>query len=62
MKESQRIVAIKEINYFTPQEKISVNTEISLMLEAYNIVRKASLKSSSPYLHIVEPLGFFVHA
>ncbi|KAA6358529.1 MAG: putative serine threonine-protein kinase nek2, partial [Streblomastix strix] len=51
-------VAIKEMDYYTETEKNDVNSEVAILLKVYEILHKSN--SSSSFLHIVQPLGFFM--
>ncbi|KAA6378610.1 MAG: putative NEK protein kinase [Streblomastix strix] len=51
-------VAVKEMDYYDQKEKEMVNKEIYIMKNIYGIVQKSN--SSSSFIHIVKPLGFFV--
>ncbi|KAA6373092.1 MAG: hypothetical protein EZS28_031381 [Streblomastix strix] len=56
-KETSLQVAIKDYDYDTIENKMWVNREIAIMQNAYEIARKSS---SSSFINVVEPLGFFV--
>ncbi|KAA6377217.1 MAG: putative NEK protein kinase [Streblomastix strix] len=51
-------VALKEIDFYSKDEKESVMKEVAIMLKLSQVVQKSAVSSSS-YTHIVEPLGFF---
>ncbi|KAA6394258.1 MAG: putative NEK protein kinase, partial [Streblomastix strix] len=51
-----KLVAIKKMDYGTKQEKELVTKKITIMRKIFNLLRN---KSSSPFLPVVEPLGFF---
>ncbi|KAA6393559.1 MAG: putative NEK protein kinase [Streblomastix strix] len=53
---TQMHMAWKEVNYEDKDEIEMVNKEIEIMQKIYEIV----LKSNSSFIHIVQPLGFFV--
>ncbi|KAA6358750.1 MAG: hypothetical protein EZS28_045723, partial [Streblomastix strix] len=57
---TQLIVAIKECDYDTDEEKEMVNKEVSVMRDIYGTISKSAQQSSS-FLHIVQPLGFFIN-
>ncbi|KAA6389627.1 MAG: putative aurora kinase [Streblomastix strix] len=50
-------VAVKEMDYYTDEEKKMVKREIEMMQNVYGIVLQSN--PSSQFLHIVQPLGFF---
>ncbi|KAA6353515.1 MAG: hypothetical protein EZS28_050958, partial [Streblomastix strix] len=56
---TQNIVAIKECDYDTDEEKEMVNKEVSVMRDIYQIISQSAKQSS--FLHIVQPLGFFLN-
>ncbi|KAA6382047.1 MAG: hypothetical protein EZS28_022423, partial [Streblomastix strix] len=56
-KETTLYVAVKEMNYCKDNEIEHVHREIDMMQNAYEIARKSS---SSSFINVVEPLGFFV--
>ncbi|KAA6322713.1 MAG: hypothetical protein EZS28_054403 [Streblomastix strix] len=63
---SQRIVAVKEVDYDSDEEKQRFHKEVSVMRDVYHILQQASSSSSSqssdsqpPFIHVVEPLGYF---
>ncbi|KAA6374242.1 MAG: hypothetical protein EZS28_030231 [Streblomastix strix] len=69
---SQRIVAIKEVDYDSDEEKQRFHKEVSVMRDVYHILQQASSSSSSssssqnsdslpPFIHVVEPLGYFLN-
>ncbi|KAA6379841.1 MAG: putative NEK protein kinase [Streblomastix strix] len=59
---SQRIVAIKEVDYDTDEEKQRFHKEVSVMRDVYHILQQASSSSSQlPFIHVVEPLGYFLN-
>ncbi|KAA6360726.1 MAG: putative NEK protein kinase [Streblomastix strix] len=68
---SQRIVAIKEVDYDSDEEKQRFHKEVSAMRDVYHILQQASSSSSSsssqssdsqpPFIHVVEPLGYFLN-
>ncbi|KAA6367842.1 MAG: putative AGC family protein kinase, partial [Streblomastix strix] len=55
---TQKLVAIKKMDYDTEQEKELVNKEIAMMRNVCNILRQNSTIS---FLPVVEPLGFFLN-
>ncbi|KAA6378026.1 MAG: putative AGC family protein kinase [Streblomastix strix] len=57
-KATSKQVAVKEMDYYSKDEKESVIQEIELMIKIHEIIQLS--KSSSQFLHIVKPLGFFV--
>ncbi|KAA6390696.1 MAG: hypothetical protein EZS28_013777 [Streblomastix strix] len=67
---SQRIVAIKEVDYDSDEEKQRFHKEVSVMRDVYHILQQASTSSSSssqnsdsqpPFIHVVQPLGYFLN-
>ncbi|KAA6399333.1 MAG: putative NEK protein kinase, partial [Streblomastix strix] len=70
---SQRIVAIKKIDYDSDDEKQRFDKEVSVMREVYHILQQASSSSSTSLsssqssdsqpqiIHVVEPLGYFLN-
>ncbi|KAA6396739.1 MAG: putative NEK protein kinase [Streblomastix strix] len=56
---TQNIVAIKECDYDTDEEKEMVNKEVAVMRDIYQIISQSAQQSS--FLHIVQPLGFFLN-
>ncbi|KAA6401903.1 MAG: putative NEK protein kinase [Streblomastix strix] len=67
---SQRIVAIKKVEYNSDEEKQRFHKEVSVMREVYHILQQASSSSSSSsssqssdsqpqFIHVVQPLGYF---
>ncbi|KAA6378936.1 MAG: putative NEK protein kinase, partial [Streblomastix strix] len=58
---THNFMARKKLNYETKQEKDSVDAEVNILLQVRQIITQQSSSSSQyPFLHIVEPLGFFV--
>ncbi|KAA6371827.1 MAG: putative serine threonine-protein kinase nek2, partial [Streblomastix strix] len=58
----QRIVAIKEVDYDSDEEKQRFHKEVSVMRDVYHILQQASSSSSQlPFIHVVEPLGYFLN-
>ncbi|KAA6354762.1 MAG: hypothetical protein EZS28_049711, partial [Streblomastix strix] len=67
----QRIVAIKEVDYDSDEEKQRFDKEVSVMRDVYHILQQASSSSSSSssqssdsqpsFIHVVEPLGYFLN-
>ncbi|KAA6391978.1 MAG: putative NEK protein kinase, partial [Streblomastix strix] len=58
---TQYFMAWKKLNYEIKQEKDSVDAEVNILLQVRQIFTQQSSSSSQyPFLHIVEPLGFFV--
>ncbi|KAA6385285.1 MAG: putative NEK protein kinase [Streblomastix strix] len=63
---SQRIVAVKEVDYDSDEEKQRFHKEVSVMRDVYHILQQASSSSQSsdsqpPFIHVVEPLGYFLN-
>ncbi|KAA6360067.1 MAG: putative NEK protein kinase, partial [Streblomastix strix] len=56
---TQRIVAIKECDYDTEEEKEIMNREIEVMKDIIRIIRQSTHQSQ--FIHVVELLGFFVN-
>ncbi|KAA6381551.1 MAG: hypothetical protein EZS28_022923, partial [Streblomastix strix] len=56
---TQRIVAIKECDYDTEELKSMMNREIEVMKDIIRIIRQSAHQSQ--FIHVVEPLGFFVN-
>ncbi|KAA6371456.1 MAG: putative NEK protein kinase, partial [Streblomastix strix] len=56
---TQRIVAIKECDYDTDELRSMINREIEVMKEFIRIIRQSVHQSQ--FIHVVEPLGFFVN-
>ncbi|KAA6370287.1 MAG: putative Serine/threonine protein kinase [Streblomastix strix] len=56
-KKTKRHVAIKEMQYETDQEKDMFNKEFQLMLNICNALHKVT---QSQFIHVVEPIGFFI--
>ncbi|KAA6384641.1 MAG: putative Serine/Threonine kinase domain protein [Streblomastix strix] len=56
---TQRIVAIKECEYDTEEEKAKMHREIEVMKDIIRIIRQSTHQSQ--FIHVVEPLGFFVN-
>ncbi|KAA6400068.1 MAG: putative rho family protein [Streblomastix strix] len=52
-------IAVKEMDYYTQQEKEQVAQEIAMMKNIFGIVKKS--QKPSTFIHIVQPLGFFVN-
>ncbi|KAA6381679.1 MAG: putative NEK protein kinase [Streblomastix strix] len=67
-KSTQRIVAVKELSYYSKEEKATFFQEAFVMRDVYRIVQQASSSSLSqssdsqpPFIHVVEPLGYFIN-
>ncbi|KAA6393177.1 MAG: putative AGC family protein kinase, partial [Streblomastix strix] len=56
-KATSREVAIKEIDYYTKEEKELVDHEKDILINVFGTVRQSN---QSSFIHIVQPLGFFV--
>ncbi|KAA6393910.1 MAG: putative transposable element tc3 transposase [Streblomastix strix] len=56
---TQRIVAIKECDYDTDELRSMMNREIEVMKDIIRIIRQSTHQSQ--FIHVVEPLGFFVN-
>ncbi|KAA6393135.1 MAG: putative polyadenylate-binding protein [Streblomastix strix] len=56
-KATSREVAIKEMDYYSKEEKELVDHEKEILIKVFGIVRQSN---PSSFIHIVEPLGFFV--
>ncbi|KAA6361622.1 MAG: putative serine threonine-protein kinase nek2, partial [Streblomastix strix] len=56
---SGKLMARKEMNYGTPEQIDMVNNEVRIILEMHEMFRSSS-QSQNQFIHIVEPLGFFV--
>ncbi|KAA6384626.1 MAG: putative NEK protein kinase, partial [Streblomastix strix] len=56
---TQRIVAIKECDYDTDELISMMNREIEVMKDIIRIIRSSTHQSQ--FIHVVEPLGFFVN-
>ncbi|KAA6388516.1 MAG: putative Serine/threonine-protein kinase Nek5 [Streblomastix strix] len=54
---SGNLVAIKELRYYSEDEKLNVNNEIKVQKDSYEIFSQ----SSPSFIHIVKPYGFFLN-
>ncbi|KAA6378754.1 MAG: putative NEK protein kinase [Streblomastix strix] len=64
---SQRIVAIKKVDYDSDEEKQRFRKEVSVMRDVYQILQQAASSltnisaSQRQFIHVVEPLGYFLN-
>ncbi|KAA6381598.1 MAG: putative AGC family protein kinase, partial [Streblomastix strix] len=58
-KSTQRVVAIKVVDYDTEQEQKMILKEKDLMLNIFETIRQSSPPGS--FIHVVQPLGFFLN-
>ncbi|KAA6392020.1 MAG: putative AGC family protein kinase, partial [Streblomastix strix] len=57
-KSTSLLVAVKEMDYYTEKEKKMVTSEITIMKNIYSKVQQST---SSSFIHVVQPLGFFLN-
>ncbi|KAA6375090.1 MAG: putative NEK protein kinase, partial [Streblomastix strix] len=55
---TQRNVAIKQCEYETEEEKAKFHREIEVMNDIIRIIRQSA--NQQQFIHVIEPLGFFV--
>ncbi|KAA6374130.1 MAG: hypothetical protein EZS28_030344, partial [Streblomastix strix] len=55
---TQRNVAIKQCEYETEEEKAKFHREIDVMNDIIKIIRQSA--NQQQFIHVIEPLGFFV--
>ncbi|KAA6391092.1 MAG: putative AGC family protein kinase [Streblomastix strix] len=59
---SQRIVAVKEVDYDSVEEIQRFHKEVSVMRDVYHILQQASSSAyQHPFIHVVQPLGYFLN-
>ncbi|KAA6396813.1 MAG: putative AGC family protein kinase, partial [Streblomastix strix] len=58
-KSTQRVVAIKVVDYDTEQEQKMIIQEKTIMLNIFETIKKSNPPGS--FIHVVQPLGFFLN-